>query len=482
MLSACRKEDGLVKNSDPETHIFLNKIDRSGVNRLNTIVHMHWSGEDKDGYVVAYEISFDNINWSLTAKQDTVFSFSIDSGSDTTDIDFYVRAIDNDGNKDKTPAYLKIPIKNTVPTISLDQNMIKSDTVYSVFSLLWTATDLDGFENLDSIYIKINTSDWYAVSKNYSFVTIVPETPEAIGSTDAKVFLGYDTLLSAKRIKGLTVGASNQIQVKVKDVSGAESEIDSLDLFFLKRKTSDLLLLDAYNIAATPSADDVYRTTVSAAYGIYDYYNFYQNSNANIPAVWMPTFRMFMGLYDKVVWYSDNIASTNNAMLLELGATAIQAYLNKNGKLMILSDFDNRPVPNSFPIISTVFQFSPMDSFQTFYANNQNATLPVDSLAIPDPVDGIGYPLLKVSHFMGSVDPFFPKSNAKIIYRAQIRRAVGVSNTKAIAAKTQNIQGKTNQVFFSAELFKMQADADGNGQQDELRKVFEKVLLDEFNW
>ena len=149
IFSACIKEDELKLNTNPNTNIFLEKIDRVGENRLNTNVTMHWSADDRDGYIVGYEVSLDNITWSFTTKQDSVFRFSILNG-DTTDINLYVRAIDNDGNKDLTPAYLKIPIKNTIPTAAFDDNLIKCDSVYSVFSLLFSANDLDGNETIDS--------------------------------------------------------------------------------------------------------------------------------------------------------------------------------------------------------------------------------------------------------------------------------------------------------------------------------------------
>ena len=165
-IFSCTKEDELKPNTDPVTNLYLSSINRSGTDRLNAIVDMKWSGEDKDGYIVGYEFSFDNINWTYTTDQDSVFRFSINNGSDTADINFYVRAIDDLGNKDKTPAYLKIPIKNTAPAISLDDNLIKGDSVYSVFSILWTASDLDGSNTLDSIYIKINNGNWFAISKD----------------------------------------------------------------------------------------------------------------------------------------------------------------------------------------------------------------------------------------------------------------------------------------------------------------------------
>lgn len=483
MLLACKKEDELKPNTEPDTKLFLSSINRTGTDRLNAVVEMNWSADDKDGYIVGYEFSFDNINWVYTTEQDSTFRFSLNAGSDTTDINFYVRAIDDDGNKDKTPAFLKIPIKNTLPTIALDRNYIKGDSVYSVFSIFWTANDLDGVATLDSVYVKINNGNWFAISKNFNFASFVTDNPEIAGSTTASVFAGNSSINLNRKINGLVVGASNKIYIKVKDLSGAESLVDSLNPFILRRKTSDLLVLDAFNIATTPNADVVYRTALSTAYGAYDYYDFYRQSNAYFPKLWRPTFLLMMNLYDKIFIYSDNNSPVAPGfMLLEDGSGAFQDYLNQGGKLLIVTDVNNNAGTGAFSKTSTLFQYTPADSFQTFFAANQKASLPVDSLLMPDEVNAIGYPKLKVSNFADAVDPFFAKSSALPVYKAQIRRTNGVTNTRIICAKTLNVSSQTNQIFFSMDLFKLQGDADGNGQQDELQKFFEKVLKDEFNW
>lgn len=482
-LISCLKEDELLINTNPITSIFLENIDRSGSDRLNTIVDLHWSGEDKDGYIIGYEISFDSLNWFFTDKQDSTFRFSINSNSDTADIKFYVRAIDNDQNKDLSPAYLRVPIKNTSPTVAFDQNMIKGDSIFSVFSLLWTATDLDGNETLDSTYIRINNSEWFAISKNYNFATFVPVNAETDGSTEANVYGGVNAINLNKRIQGLLVGGSNKIYIKVKDQSGSESALDSMSTFVLRKKTSDLLVLDAFNIATTPNADVVYKQAIAEAYGAADYYDFYRLNKAYIPKYWNPTFRLFLNLYDKVFIYSDNSQSaTAGGMILEDAATSFQNYLNNNGKMFIVTDIANNASPNNFDKNSTLYQYTPVDSFQTFYAANQKATLPVDSLLIPNSINAIGYPTLKVSNFSDAVDPFFIKQSALPLYTGQIRKTNGVIATRILAGKSTNFNNQTNMIFFSTDLYKLAGDADTNGQADELKKLFQRILNVEFNW
>lgn len=472
LIGSCKKEGGLIQNTEPTTSIFLEKIERFGSNRLNTIVSVKWSGEDKDGYILGYEISIDSgLTWFFTEKQDSTFNFAISEGSDTTDIDFFVRSLDNDGNKDQTPSYLRIPIKNTPPTIHLNRDLIKGDTAYSVFSLLWETADLDGFETIDSIYIRVNAGGWQALSRNVSFVTLVPVNPENTGITNAKIYQGYEAALSSKQLSGLKLEDINHVFIKVKDLSGAESKTDTLPSFFLRKKQSDLLVIDAHNINVTPNPTAVYTNLINEVYGNYDYYDMYKGGNAR-PAFWDPTFYLYMNLYKQIFIYTDATV-TNNELFLESTSLILQKYLNNNGRVFITGFF-----PNDLAQTSTIFQVSPMDSFPTV-TSGQRADLVIDSLVVPEVT---GYPTLKVSKFMNATDPFYPKSSATVLYRAQLKKLNGWNGSDVVCAKVQNSQGKTNMVFSSVELYNLFGDADGNGQQDELKKLFEKVLLDEFDW
>ena len=162
ILLAC-DEGELNPKSPPDTSIFINSIELSGENRLTSVVDLFWIGTDKDGFVKEYEISFDQIEWSLVTRTDSTFKFTISEGSDTANIDFYVRSIDNDGLIDPTPAYLEIPIRNTAPTIQFDEDFQPVDTTSVVFSLIWNVLDLDGENTIDSTFIRINDGDWFAI-------------------------------------------------------------------------------------------------------------------------------------------------------------------------------------------------------------------------------------------------------------------------------------------------------------------------------
>ena len=101
-LAACDKGEELA-NEAPDTQFSLKEINLSGENRLNSIVSLTWSGNDPDGYVKGFELSRDGVQWEFTTKQDSTFRFSLIAGSDTADIQLFVRAIDNENLSDPTP-------------------------------------------------------------------------------------------------------------------------------------------------------------------------------------------------------------------------------------------------------------------------------------------------------------------------------------------------------------------------------------------
>ena len=111
-----------IDNIAPETHLAVKSIERFGADRLNSKVSMSWYGTDVDGYVTGYELSLDGTTWKHSTKQDSVFLFSIPAGSDTADITLYVRAIDNQGQRDESPASLVFPLKNAPPVAEVDRH------------------------------------------------------------------------------------------------------------------------------------------------------------------------------------------------------------------------------------------------------------------------------------------------------------------------------------------------------------------------
>ncbi|MEZ4828949.1 MAG: hypothetical protein R3C61_22085 [Bacteroidia bacterium] len=466
-LVACDPGEKL-DNQSPETRIFVESINVSGDQRLNSVVRLHWSGEDQDGYVKGYEISINQANWFFTTRTDSVFRFDINFGSDSTDVSFAVRAIDNLGLSDPTPAELVVPIKNTAPVAVFDTLNAIPDTVFSVWSVLWSVDDVDGRETLDSTFIRINDGDWYGIDPLESFATFIPSAPEQTGTQGARIFSGQKQVILPLAVEGLNVEGENRMYIRVRDIAGTYSKTDSTRPFFVRAQKSDLLVIDDHT---DPNADNTYFPLLNQIYPGYDYLSI----RDNIPPFWDPTFGFLLELYDKVFWYSDGtqLSAFGQQLLIEVAATQIQLYLNQGGKLFITARFPGTFTDPETANVSPIFGFSPMDSLST---SPGQARIPIDSLVYPAAPFAASLDPLVCSTFITGADPFYPKDPVNNILTANMVTTGGWTGPNVIAAKTTFDNGKTNQVFVSVELHKLQKNAPA------ISKFVDWVLNTEFNW
>lgn len=467
LLFAC-EEGTPFENLSPDTKIFLDEIKLEGQNRLNSVVKLHWFGEDQDGYITGYELSFDGANWVSTQSTDSTFRFDISVGSDTSDIDFFVRAIDNNQVADPEPAYLRVPIKNTAPTALLDTVNVVPDTVFAAWSIFYSIDDIDGFETLDSTFIKINDGAWYPIDKNIEFLTFTPTASDQVGIQEGFVYSGLDARIQNRKIQGLNVGGNNQLYLRNKDISGTFSKTDSTKIFYLRQRESDLLVIDAHGADA---ANAVYFPILDQVYPGYDYLNL----RAELPPFWAPTFTFILKEYDKVLWYSDGaeLAAIGQQMLMEIAANQIQSYLNDGGKLFMTARFPSSFNDPNQKGQSLVFGFTPMDSLSS---SSGQARIPTGNFAVPLGSFAAGYDTLVASSFLTGVDVFYPKDPANAIYEADIVSAGGWTGPRTVVARSLFTNGNTNQVFVGVELHKL------NDNLPALTSFFTQVLTVEFDW
>jgi hypothetical protein len=467
LFSAC-DEGELLDNLPPETQLFLQEIDLSGPDRLNSVVTLHWSGEDQDGYVVAYEISQNETQWDRVTVQDSTFRFDLQAGSDTTDIDFWVRAIDNQQAVDPSPAYLRVPIRNTPPVVQLDTLKLIPDSVYSVFSVLWEVEDLDGLATLDSLFIRLNEGSWYSISPNTRFASLVPEQPDMAGPQNARLYLGTDATPQNVPLEGLEVDGDNRFYLRAKDIAGSFSKVDTSKSFFVRRQSSPLLLVDDHT---TDDADDTYFEALSALSIGYDRLVM----DDNIPPFWDPTFSLFLNLYNQVIWYSDGSVRNDlgGQMILDLAANQIQLFINQGGKIFISTRFPTSFNDPEVSLASPLFGLSPMDSLSS--APGQ-ARIPVDSLIVPIGDFANDYPTLVCSNFVTGADPFYAKDPINDLYRAQLRASGAWTGPRTIAARSLFTNGEVNMIFFSVELHKLVQD------KAAINALFDRILNQDFNW
>ena len=72
----------------------VDSIQRSGDLRLNANVHLHWYGSDQDGYIDYFNVQVNEEAPGQTRSNDSIFTFVIDAGLDSSDVRIRVSAVD----------------------------------------------------------------------------------------------------------------------------------------------------------------------------------------------------------------------------------------------------------------------------------------------------------------------------------------------------------------------------------------------------
>lgn len=457
---SCKRGEKIV-NQAPETYLFLDKIELTGSDRLNSIVELHWNGEDKDGIVKYFEFSINGGAWQTTSRTDSTFRLELTAGADSADIRFEIRAIDDQNLKDPSPASLMIPIKNTAPTIRFDESYFPSDTTYPVLTFLWNADDIDGISTLDSIYLKVNNSEWISFGSSVSMVTIIPNNPKIIGKQTANVYTQYNKSPYSQILTDFEINGNNQFYIRAKDKGGLFSEVDSSKTFLVQAQKSDIILIDG--VGTNPRPIQLYGPIMDQLYGGYDYLDF--TIASNFPKMTL-TLEWWLQLHKEIFWYAPSTVTQLD--YIERSEAVIQNSLN-NGKKFLFSI----PVPKTLSSTSAIYRFSPIDSLTI----QKDAFMLNTGEAYPDGVYATNYPIFKNTGpgLISQISPFYPKASAKVMYRADLTSGSGNWNDSTIiAAKLLSPQNKTNLIFFVIPLDKLNGNAN-------LVQFFQAVK-DEFNY
>jgi hypothetical protein len=491
-LFSCQKEKtDLVDNKAPLVRIAIENIQLPDSVRLNTRVHMHWSGTDADGYVKGYKIAWDTdpalakqklASAELVQTTDSVILFSFSGGQDNADIFFVVQAIDNKDLASLEPASLKIPVKNSRPTAEFqEEGLPQADTIWSVLSLPYQVQDPDGDDNLDSVFIRLNDGPWVSVPLNLRFVTLVPSNPGAIGTTEGLLYAGENlstlnnepTPIAGILLQDLRLNANNSIYLKAKDQAGSEV-VDTLPKpYFFKRKTSDLLLVDAYKGEGAFIGDSLYSNVLSG-FTTFDRIDMVTGNGINQPRFWNASFYLLCKQYKSVFWYSDILTNLpgQNPLLLTSAAAALVQYLRFNGKLLASVIFPD--APNQMSMDDPVFSLLPISGV------SEQSNIIRLRRNVPATAWKPGYTDLKsTNNLITGVDIFSVRPGVDTLY---LMPKESLTNTYTgpslpIALLTRNpFTNRTNLVFFGMELTYL------SGDRTALTNTFSTILNNEFNW
>lgn len=180
-LTGCRKQEkvALDTNLAPDTRL---ASAPGPYSQANYRVHIYWDGVDPDGYVAAYYFAWDDTlasQWVYTTKTDSMFKAVIDTAGETRRHTFYVRAVDNEGKRDPSPARVRFDAWTEVPVVDSlrridgpedpdgsNYNPGYKDTVLmgSPCSFAWTGWDPDGLGEQPLFSYRLDSNPFNAFS------------------------------------------------------------------------------------------------------------------------------------------------------------------------------------------------------------------------------------------------------------------------------------------------------------------------------
>ncbi|MCA9783670.1 MAG: hypothetical protein KDC10_05435 [Calditrichaeota bacterium] len=196
-LTGCDPDEGrtgMVGNESPQTHLSLGyfRADTANPDTLDQSVArlgLSWWGEDRDGtvdhYLYRWSYQLDSLGqplWTRTDAESDTFIVLLTAMVDT--FSFHVKAVDDDGAEDPSPARVVIPVRNSPPEVDwipnsqeLLSNFFGGDTSWTFphLTFRYNAWDLDGSETITEVNWALDdTSQWNVLDPVYKSITLDP--------------------------------------------------------------------------------------------------------------------------------------------------------------------------------------------------------------------------------------------------------------------------------------------------------------------
>ncbi|NOX37089.1 MAG: hypothetical protein GXO78_06075 [Calditrichaeota bacterium] len=381
-------------NQPPETEIFVQSS--NPLNPTRSVQKIYWDGRDPDGFVVGFYYTWKADpapeDWEFTEERFGVFPLEIRS-EDTTYV-FQVKAVDNEGLEDPTPARQVFPIKNSPPVIEWIATSKIPDTTFTVTTFVWAARDLDGDSTIAYFeYALDDTSrdNWRRIP-------------------------GYRRTLTLNADSGLTEG-NHAFYIRAVDIAGAVSQTIRMPeqedkYWYVKEPAGRYLLIDDFNVESSTTGypDRYYKSMMDEVLGElgegYSYWNIVENFPVS-----RVQFIETLKLFDRILWYSDLITESDEHFVA--AQLAIPEFRAKGGKIIYTVQFNQ-----GFGGQGNPMAFAPVDSLGRFYniITTGKIYYPDSAFAQAFP-DLPPLPTLKVSKFILGLISLIPKATAIPMYR-----------------------------------------------------------------
>ncbi|TDI72662.1 MAG: hypothetical protein E2O84_08465 [Bacteroidetes bacterium] len=405
-----------------------------GADRFTSTVYITWSGDDPDGFVQSYEIRFyDELEklgpedgWSATTSTDSLVLLPIPRGEREANIAFEVRAIDDLGAKDPTPARTVFPIENGPPSIRFSPFDLPPDTTFSVISAAWTASDPEGAANIRAIQIGLNDSlNLVDLPFNTEFITLTGQIDINDASqveVDARVYLGRGYTPSDIFIPGLKLNAVNTLYIRAVDATDTTSTLERIS-WYTKKQTSEVLYVDDFRTTDSPTLAAYHLNLLreylpaGAPIDLWTITTPFVTGSAGLvprsdqlPPNANPTVRQMLAQFKYIYWMSTNTTVSQTGDNLPFVAGVMDIFFGNGGKLMVHSPIALPPSPDD-NLGNAAILLLPLTDLITFPEGLRSSlrlfqNAPVDPLVVTLPGTGEPMPALVASATLLSTLPY----------------------------------------------------------------------------
>lgn len=452
VLAACDTSisGSVLENQPPSTQLSVRDTSLVGKisedDRLASTVFVSWSGTDPDGYVTSFDLRYYQDNefvgpeelWVNTTRNDTIILLPIPRGEATANVVFEVRAIDNLGMKDPTPARTVFPIKNSPPTLQLLGADSPPDTTFTVASFGWRADDPEGEETIERIEISLNDStSFVALPGETRFITLIAETQPGDGRqvADARVYLGRSFQTTDIVVPGMRLDAPNTFYARSVDQTDTTSVRQEHE-WFVRKPKSEVLVVNDFRRASGVNVMRFHRQFLNETLDVpeievWDLSLPYATGatvvpirSSQMPTTADPTLRQTLGLFRYIYWVTS--ASTNAAVgnNLPFAAASMDLFFSRGGRLMVHSPV-TRPQNPEDNLGNPAVLLLPLSDLITMPDSLQRIELPRNALIEPlNGVPGVSgdLPTLRSDQFFINELPYIATgSNIIPLYEANYR-------------------------------------------------------------
>lgn len=314
---SCGKLTGTLKpHSLPETTIFVS----GPLDTVNHIVHVYWFGSDANGFITGYELRLLNpaapadTQWTWTTRTDSVLTVFTPQGYTAPVLE--VRAVDDDGVRDPSPARQEFQFGNQPPVVRITQRPGPRDSTFASVTVGWSVSDPDGDATKVRYLVWLNGQQ---------------------GDPDQTTQNTFTVPSARFLVNGQYTSGPRTLYVRGIDDGGMAGPVDSMVWQVKKPVTGSrarLLIVDDVprTHASNPVIDTLYSNTAARNLPS-DSYTVLR-LDFNQPFASAKDIEQTFKLFETVIWYRANVTS-GVATTLRNYQDGVGAYLEAGGRFYL---------------------------------------------------------------------------------------------------------------------------------------------------